>query len=106
MYFKYYPEIVLLEDEKTHVCMEVKTFKPNENNKVFCNLFLPPAQQQLHPSPSTCLLSICIIQDATAVVYSYVRFMSSLEPSSVCACLLVCKRPDFKTDSSGCWLLK
>ncbi len=36
------------------------------------------------------LLSIFIIQDATPVVYGYVRFMSFLAPSSVCVRVCVC----------------
>lgn len=61
---------------------------------------------------SLSLPSIFIIQDATPVVYGYVRFMSFLAPSRGCvrararASQCVCKQANFKTDGAGCGLLK
>lgn len=73
----------------------------NENMKVSYNVFTPPPPApltHLHTlslsltlslswalSLSLSLPSVFIIQDATPVVYGYVRFMSFLAPSSVCA---------------------
>lgn len=57
-----------------------------------------------HPLLAPPLPSIFIIQDASPVVYGYVRFMSFLAPSSVCVRVCV-NRPTLKQIALavGCW---
>lgn len=66
-------------------------------------LSLPPLCLFLSPL-SLSLPSIFIIQDASPVVYGYVRFMSFLAPSSVCVRVCV-NRPTLKQIALavGCW---